>query len=287
MNEGILVTGATGFIGTHLVRSLQKAGNQVHRHSTAQGNIAHEPLNYEGIRHVFHLAGKTFVPDSWEKTHSYYQVNVLGTVNVLEFCRHQKAALTLISSYVYGKPLRLPIDETHPIQPLSPYSHTKILAEDVSRYYAMEFGVQVCIVRPFNAYGSGQHCRFLIPKLIAQALDPSCDQFTVSDLRPRRDYLHVQDLVNLLLATLDKPSGVYNAGSGRSVSIMELVATINTLTHSEKPVVSAGQIRREEILDVVADVSKAERELHWSPTVPLIDGLRESIQSMKTVLDAT
>jgi nucleoside-diphosphate-sugar epimerase len=287
MNEGILVTGATGFIGTHLVRALQKAGHQVRSHSRALGNIAHEPLNYEDIRHVFHLAGKTFVPESWEQTLSYYQVNLLGTVNVLEFCRHHKAALTLISSYVYGKPHFLPIDETHPIQPLSPYSHTKLLAEDVSRYYAMEFGVPVCIVRPFNAYGPGQDCRFLIPKLIAQALNPSCDQFAVNDLRPRRDYLHVQDLVSLLLATLDKPGGVYNAGSGQSVSIQELVAVINTLTHSEKPVVSAGHIRREEILDVIADVSKAERELHWTPRVSLIDGLRDSIQSMKIVSDAS
>jgi nucleoside-diphosphate-sugar epimerase len=286
MNEGILVTGATGFIGAHLVRALQKAGHQVHSHSGAHGNIAHEPLDYEGIRHVFHLAAKTFVPESWEKTHSYYEVNVLGTVNVLEFCRHHKAALTLISSYVYGKPHCLPIDETHPVQPLNPYSQTKILAEEVSRYYAMQFGVPVCIVRPFNAYGPGQDCRFLIPKLVAQALDPSCEQFAVSDLRPRRDYLHVHDLVNLLLATLDKPSGVYNAGSGRSVSIMDLVTMINTLTNSVKPVVSSGQIRREEILDVVADVSKAQRELDWTPRISLIDGLGESIQSMRTQLDA-
>jgi nucleoside-diphosphate-sugar epimerase len=150
----------------------------------------------------------------------------------------------------------------------------------------MQFGVPVCIVRPFNAYGPGQDCRFLIPKLVAQALDPSCEQFAVSDLRPRRDYLHVHDLVNLLLATLDKPSGVYNAGSGRSVSIMDLVTMINTLTNSVKPVVSSDQIRREEILDVVADVSKAQRELHWTPRISLIDGLRESIQSMRTQLDA-
>jgi nucleoside-diphosphate-sugar epimerase len=285
MNEAILVTGATGFVGTHLVRALQQAGWRVHSHSRAHGHIANGPLDYIGIRHVFHLAAKTFVPESWETAHSFYEVNVLGTVNVLEFCRQKKAALTFISSYVYGKPQWLPISENHPVQPLNPYSHTKILAEQVCQYYASEFGVPLCIVRPFNAYGAGQDTRFLIPKLIAQALDPSCDRFAVTDLRPRRDYLHVQDLVSLLLATLDKPNGVYNAGSGRSVSIMELVETINTLTDSEKPVVSSDQIRREEVLDVVADVSKAERELCWTPRVSLIDGLRQSIQSMKIVSD--
>jgi nucleoside-diphosphate-sugar epimerase len=287
MDKAILVTGAAGFIGTHLVRALRKAGYQVHSHSRANGDIAHDPLNYDDIRHVFHLAGNTFVPESWEKTRSYYEVNVLGTANVLEFCRLHKAALTLVSSYVYGKPHSLPIAENHPIQPLNPYSHTKILAEEVGRYYALEFGVPVCIVRPFNAYGPGQDSRFLIPKLISQALDPRCEQFAVTDLRPRRDYLHVLDLVSLLLATLEKPDGVYNAGSGRSVSIMDLVTMINALTNSVKPVVSINQIRREEILDVVADVSKAERDFNWTPRISLIDGLRDSIQSMKAVLDAS
>lgn len=269
------------------MRALRKAGYRVHSHSRANGDIAHDPLNYDDVRRVFHLAGNNFVPESWEKTRSYYEVNVLGAANVLEFCRHHKAALTLVSSYVYGKPHSLPIDENHPIQALNPYSHTKILAEEVSRYYATEFEVPVCIIRPFNTYGPGQDTRFLIPKLISQALDPSCEQFSVTDLRPRRDYLHVRDLVSLLLATLEQPGGVYNAGSGRSVSIVDLVTMINALTNSEKPVVSINQIRREEILDVVADVSKAKRDLNWTPKISLIDGLRDAIQSTKVVLDAS
>ena len=91
----------------------------------------------------------------------------------------------------------------------------------------------VCIIRPLTLTARDKIADSLSLPLIAQALNPSCHQFAVNDPRPRRDYLHVQDLVSLLLATLDKPSGVYNAGSGRSVSIMELVATINTLTHSK------------------------------------------------------
>ena len=284
MKQNILVTGATGFIGTHLVRALEISGYQVQRLSRADGDIATQHFDYHDVDHVFHLAGRTFVPERWQETLSYYEVNLLGTVNVLEFCRRRKAALTLISSYVYGNPRWLPIDESHPLQPLSPYSHTKIMAEEVARYYAAEFGVPVCIVRPFNAYGPGQDSRFLIPKLLAQAVDPDCGQFSVSDLRPRRDYLHVHDLVSLLLATLNQQGGVYNAGSGRSVSVMELIDTINALTHSNKPVVSTGSVRRGEVLDVVADVSKAQRELNWIPKVSLSDGLLESIQSTRTRL---
>jgi nucleoside-diphosphate-sugar epimerase len=138
----------------------------LYSHSFQDGNIATCPLEFGSVRHVFHLAGKAFVPESWQAPHGFYEVNVLGTANVLDFCRRQSASVTLISSYVYGKPLRLPIDEDHPLEPFNPYSHTKILAEEIGRYYAAQFGVPVFIVRPFNVYGPGQDRRFLIPTLI-------------------------------------------------------------------------------------------------------------------------
>src|ERR1039458_310666 len=204
MNDAILVTGAGGFIGSHLVRTLIAAGNRVHCHSSENGNIAACPLDFDGVRHVFHLAGRTFVAESWKEPRGFYEVNTLGAANVLEFCRRRQASLTLISSYVYGKPQRLPIGEEHPVQPLNPYSHSKILAEEIACYYRKQFGVQVTIVRPFNIYGPGQNGRFLIPTLMRQALDPACDRIVVADLRPRRDYIHVRDLVALLLRTMDE-----------------------------------------------------------------------------------
>src|SRR5690349_17194952 len=102
MGDRILVTGARGFIGRHLVRALQLEGTEVLEHSTRQGDIAHCELPYAGVDWVFHLAGRSFVPASWTDSRRFYETNVLGTINVLEFCRRTGAALTLVSSYVYG-----------------------------------------------------------------------------------------------------------------------------------------------------------------------------------------
>lgn len=281
-NDAILVTGASGFIGGYLAQALESSGHRVHRHSIEHGDIATCALEFKDVCRVFHLAGKTFVPASWEQPRGFYEVNVLGTANVLEFCRRTGACVTLISSYVYGKPQWLPIDENHPVQPLNPYAHSKILAEEIGRYYQAQFGVPVTTIRPFNIYGRGQDRRFLLPTLIRQALDPVCDRIVVADLRPRRDYIHVRDLIALLLATMERPTcNVYNAGSGRSVGIQEVVELINQLIGCVKPLESRQTPRPEEALDVVADISRAERELEWHPRVALAEGLLEMIEWMK------
>jgi nucleoside-diphosphate-sugar epimerase len=139
-DKAVLVTGANGFIGRHLVRALRAAGHLVFTHSRGERDIANCRLNFEGVGHVFHLAAQTFVPDSWSGPLGFYEVNVLGTVNVLEFCRSWEASLTLLSSYVYGRPAHLPISENEPLQAFNPYSHTKILAEEIGRYYEQQFG---------------------------------------------------------------------------------------------------------------------------------------------------
>jgi nucleoside-diphosphate-sugar epimerase len=287
MIDAVLVTGATGFVGSHLCSALAAMGLRVYRHSSKSGNIASCPLEFEEVRHVFHLAGKTFVPDSWESPHGFYEANVLGTVNVLEFCRRSDAALTFVSSYVYGTPKLLPVAEDHPLQALNPYSHTKILAEQAVCYYGSDFGVRSVIVRPFNIYGPGQVEPFLVPKLIRQALDPACDTISVSDVLPRRDYIHVRDVIALLISTMAAPAGsVFNAGSGCSFSIQDLIARIGALTGYPKPVHSTGALRPGEVLDVVADVSKAGRELGWRPRITLDEGLSETVAWMRSSMGA-
>jgi nucleoside-diphosphate-sugar epimerase len=282
MSEAILVTGATGFVGSHLVQHLCREGRRVHAHSSKDGDIARCRLDFDDVGHVLHLAGRSFVPDSWESPRAFYEVNVLGTANVLEFCRRRGVPLTFVSSYVYGIPRCLPIREDHPLAPLNPYSHSKILAEDTVRCFGAWFGVRASIVRPFNLYGPGQNAQFLIPTIIRQALDPGCDRITVRDERPRRDYIHVGDLVSLLIATLTGPAGgVYNAGSGRSVSIAELVTEISSALPAQKPLHSIDEARKEEVLDVVADITRAGKELSWQPRIGLAEGLRDTIQWMQ------
>lgn len=274
MKNEILVTGATGFLGRHLVATLELRGFAVRRHSSADGDIADCTLPMEGVSRVFHLAGKSYVPDSWQDPSGFYRTNLMGTVNVLEHCRRHRAALTLISSYVYGPPQYLPISENHPLAAYNPYAHTKLLAEEAARFYEQYFGLSLVIVRPFNLYGPGQRSSFLIPSIVRQVLDPSVDVVQVQNLRPKRDYLYVEDAVNMLLATLPAGSkGVFNLGSGHSTSVEEVIELVSRAAGIRKPVVSADVLRPEEIMDVVVDPSRAAAELGWQPCTSMADGI--------------
>lgn len=272
----ILVTGASGFVGGHLVRALRQRGEEVVEHSLHHGDIAREELRVSGdVRHVFHLAARTYVPDSWKAPREFYETNVLGAVGVLEFCRARAASLTLMSSYLYGRPERLPIDEEHPVQAFNPYGHSKILAEQAADFYRSAFGVRVTAIRPFNIYGPGQAPHFLVPTLVSQALDPACTAITVADDRPKRDYLFIDDLIDLLLRQLEHRDvgGAYNAGSGSSISVRDLAETVVRVAGTHQPVVSRGEQRPEEVLDTVADITRARRQFGWSPVVGLEEGL--------------
>jgi nucleoside-diphosphate-sugar epimerase len=277
-SKNILVTGADGFIGSHLVSALRAAGHVVFTHSRRQGDIRSCDLIYEDVGHVFHLAARTFVPESWSAPLSFYEVNLLGTVNVLEFCRARGASITLASSYVYGPPARLPISEDEPLCAFNPYSQTKILAEETARYYQRQFGIPVTIIRPFNVYGPGQNRRFLIPTILTRAIDPDQAAIVVADLRPRRDYLYVADLIDLLVRTaFRREGGIFNAGSGSSCGVGEVIALVNELLSVPKPVRSDNLMRPDEVSDVMADISRARAEFAWVPGVTLRDGLRRTL----------
>jgi nucleoside-diphosphate-sugar epimerase len=285
MAETVLVTGATGFVGRHLSTALMAAGHTVYTHSSSDSDIAVAVPAYKGVSHVFHLAGRTFVPDSWRDPLSFYQTNVQGTVTIMEFCRKHNASATVLSSYVYGIPQRLPIDEEHPVSAVNPYGHTKILAEEVARFYAAHFGLRVCIVRPFNLYGPGQDVQFLIPQLIHDCLDPETPTIEVTDLSPRRDYLHIDDLVALLTLIMRTGTvGTYNAGSGTSTSVEGLASLIRDYAGTNKPIIGRNETRRNEIPDVVADISRARSSLGWSPRTPLPEGIRELVRQTKAHL---
>jgi nucleoside-diphosphate-sugar epimerase len=281
VSRTILVTGAEGFVGRHLVRALEAKNHRVITHTRRSGNIACCDLPFDGVEHVFHLAARTYVPDSWINPRGFYAVNVMGTANVMEFCRQQNASATLVSSYVYGQPERLPVAEDHPVRPFNPYAHSKILAEEVGRYYEATFGVKLSIIRPFNLYGPGQSGAFLIPKLLRQAISPDVRFIAVNDIRPRRDHLFIDDFVELLLRfAATGTSGVFNAGSGTSFSIQELVEIVNSFLEEPKPLVCSGKPRLDEVFDVYAETIRARR-LGWEPRVPLREGLRVTLDAMR------
>jgi nucleoside-diphosphate-sugar epimerase len=282
MKDSILVTGASGFVGTHLVQALSERHERVVTHCGRDGDLSRTELSAQGIRHVYHLAGRTCVPDSWRQPSDFYQVNVVGTVNVLEFCRKSCCSLTLLSSYVYGHPTRLPTPEDHPLTAFNPYGHSKILAEQAAQFYGTAFHVPVTIVRAFNLYGPGQSPRFLIPTLIAQALAPDENVITVEDDRPSRDYIFIADLIDLLTRLGGGTNtGVYNAGTGVSTSVRNVAVLVNQISGTAKPIRSRGHHRQDEVMDTVADISRAGKELNWYPKVTLEEGLRRTIDSMR------
>ena len=280
----ILITGASGFIGRALAFRLKAQGRDGMPVDFADGDIASREtlakFAQQDIAHVFHLAGKTFVPDSWDDPQAFCQTNVLGTVNVLEFCRKSRIPMTYVSAYVYGHSDSLPIGENSAIRPSNPYALTKRLAEEACEFYASTHDLPVTTIRPFNVYGIGQAENFLIPAIISQALDAG-EEIVVKDLAPRRDYVYLEDLVTALLATLDKLGGyrVYNIGSGVSLSVQEVIDAIQNIAHTQKKVVCNNAIRTNELIDVVADISKAGNELGWHPGFSFHAGIENIIRS--------
>lgn len=279
----VLLTGHTGFIGRRLQSLLTARGYCPQLFSSNQGDIARTPLRFPAVRHVIHLAGRSFVPDSWRTPLSFYETNVLGALNVLELCRAQGASLTLVSSYIYGQPRRLPVAEDYALEPANPYAHSKLLAEEAADFYTRTFGTCVTVVRPFNIYGPGQDRRFLIPLLVSQAVDPERDVIEVADGQPRRDYLYVDDFAELLLLTIGRQGGSYNAGSGASISVEELARLICRVAGVRKKFVSRGERRTNEIPDVVADISRAARDLGWKPATRLEQGIAAVVREMAGV----
>ncbi|NQV01604.1 MAG: GDP-mannose 4,6-dehydratase, partial [Bacteroidia bacterium] len=237
------------------------------------------------ISHVFHLAGKTYVPESWKDPYEFYKVNVLGTVNVLEFCRQTNARLTYLSSYLYGDPDYLPIDENHPLKAANPYGHSKLLADNTCQFYLNHHGVNITILRAFNVYGPGQNEIFLIPKLINQFLDPGLERVEVFNLLPKRDFVYIDDLIHAIYLSLTAPSGIYNVGSGSSVSVEEVIRLIQELSGNKKDYHSLNEVWQNEIFDLYADISKIKRDYHWAPTIDIRQGLALCLKESRHKID--
>ena len=282
----ILVTGCDGFIGSHLIEYLKKKKASVFGFDIRDGDIATVDLKrkYQEVDVVIHLAAKTFVPESWNNPVAYYHTNFMGTLNVLEFCRTRKCSLIYLNTYVYGVPNYLPIDELHTTVSNTPYNHGKMLAEDLCEFYGANMEIDITVLRIFNVYGPQQSEKFLIPEIILQALDSSKDAIVVNDLLPRRDYIYVSDLVIAIEKAIERLGGfsVYNIGSGRSYSVKEVIDIVQSCAGTDKKVMTRDIVRKNEVLDVYADISKASKELGFVPLHAMVDGITETLKGMSS-----
>lgn len=277
----ILVTGSSGFIGKHLINSLEALDHKVFSFSSKDGDI----FNYDFIKEyenitidcVYHLAGKTFVPDSWNNPTSFINTNVLGTLNILKFCDSKKLPLIFISAYVYGNDVRMPVDEDTMPKPNNPYALSKYMAENLCNFYSIYKNMDINIFRPFNVYGVGQDKRFLIPEIMLQVKNNM--PIEVNTLKPKRDYIFIDDLVDGLISGMNSFNGIeiYNLGSGASISVEQVINIIKKQSNSEVEFISRNIERENEINDVVADISKARDKLSWSPKISFDNGIKKII----------
>jgi len=278
----ILITGYSGFIGSYLQKKLEKAEHELILADIANGiNICdwQQVKQYEGMDVIVHLANLSFVPASYEQPKRFYETNYLSTLNMLELCRLNNAKMVFFSSYIYGHPQYQPIDENHPTQAFNPYAQTKVICESLCEGYNRDFKVPITIFRPFNIYGTGQNPDFLIPSIIQQA---KTGKIVIKDDRPKRDYIHVEDIVDAIITAIetenaDKSIQKYNLGSGLSYSVKEIVDMVRGLFDTEIEYICTHEIRPNDVMDTIADISKIQNELHWKPSISILEGLTKMV----------
>lgn len=278
------VIGNSGFVGRRLQERLDSLGVNVRGFSRSTGyDVIRDELPLAGVEHVFHVAGQVFVPNAWSDPASFYQVNAYGTVRVLEQCRRAGVPVTYVSAYVYGAPASLPIAESAPARANNPYAFSKLAGEEACRFFMTYYGLQVSILRLFNVYGPGQQESFLIPTIARQVLDPAVREIVVADLGPRRDFVHIDDVVDALLSVSGGgAAGTFNVGSGESWSVEDVIATCLRESGTSKAFRDRGERRSNEIMDVVADITAIKAACGWMPRVSFTNGIRSVLESVRS-----
>ena len=307
----VLVTGAGGFIGSHLTERVVSLGARtralVHYNSAGsrgwlddsgcrdqieviQGDIRdHDSIQraIAGTDVVFHLAALIAIPYSYHAPLSYVRTNVEGTLNVLQaaLAHRVERVIQTSTSEVYGTAQTVPISESHPLQGQSPYSASKIGADKIAESFHLSFGLPVVTVRPFNTFGPRQSARAVIPTIVTQALNEN--EIKLGNLEPTRDLNYVADTVDGFVKAAESEAAVgevINLGTGREVSIGELAQTILRSVGRDLPIVTeANRLRPEksEVERLCADATKARSLLGWQPEHTFADALALTIEWIK------
>jgi dTDP-glucose 4,6-dehydratase len=307
--EQVLVTGAGGFIGSHLVEALVardyrvrafvrynsqnswgwidalpcKDAVEVYRGDIRDYDSVMESM--DGVQAVFHLAALIGIPYSYRSPQAYIRTNVDGSYNVLQAAREcgVRRIVQTSTSEVYGTAEYVPIDERHPLNPQSPYAATKVAADALALSFHRSFDLPVVVVRPFNTYGPRQSARAVIPTIITQALEGRT-AVSLGDVNPTRDFNFVKDTVQgfVQVGMSDSAVGhVVNLATGREVSIRDIVGMVGRILGTELTVVGdEARLRpaKSEVERLCGENRKALNLAGWSPSWSLEEGLRETIE---------
>jgi nucleoside-diphosphate-sugar epimerase len=292
--ERVFVTGATGFLGSHLIDRLTNRGAAVSvlvrgqpdriardwpRLCVVRGDLNH-PFLISDASTVFHLAAISHVGRALKNPRQTFETNTSGTLTVLEAIRQSSSVERLVfvsSAHVYGTPLYVPIDEGHPVQAREPYAASKLAAENFVSAYSSAYGIPIVIARLFNTYGPRQNPDFVIPSIINRALTQ--ESLTLGNLTPTRDFTYVDDVVEAFMRLAESGEGIYNVASGVEVSIETLVARVGEILGKPLTFSSQREQRRSAAVEIErmwADISRI-KALGWEPRVSLIDGLTKTI----------
>ena len=312
MTEIAAVTGAEGFIGSHLVEELVRRGSRVRAMAlynmfssggwldTLDAGIrdqvevvfgdVRDPASVRevvaGADVVYHLAALGSVPYSFSAPRSFLDTNVIGTMHVLEAVRacDTPRLVHTSTSETYGTARTVPISEAHPLQAQSPYAAAKVAGDKLAESYYLSFGVPVATLRPFNTFGPRQSARAVIPQVITQ-LAAGSRQLRLGALDPTRDFSYVTDTARAFIELGNAPASavlgeVFNCGTGRDISIGQLAAKIASLMGVEADIVEDAQRLRpkdSEVMRLVCDASRLRERTGWRPQTSLDDGLRSAI----------
>jgi NAD dependent epimerase/dehydratase len=313
--QKVMVTGAGGFIGSHLVAELVRKNYDVvaflHYSSRSSfGNLdffSKEILDniqiysgdiedktslkkaMDGVNIVFNLAALISIPYSYVAPESYVKTNVLGTLNVMQTCLEEGVSKVVhtSTSETYGTAIYTPIDEKHPLQGQSPYSASKIGGDKIVESFVKSFDLPAAILRPFNTYGPGQSARAIIPTIITQALTTEDNQIELGLLSPVRDLTFVEDTVNgfIKIAESDKSIGkLINIGAGTGISIGDLA---NKIIHLINPDISIRHSKKRErpvnseVMELICDNTLARQILDWEPAHSIDSGLEKTISFIR------
>ena len=309
----VLVTGSSGFIGSHLTEALVRMGARVrafvHYNSrNSYGNLELlEPEIFKsleiitgdiidpffvakavsGCEIVFHLAALIAIPYSYIAPHCYVETNISGTLNIMEACLKQKVEKVIhtSTSETYGTARYTPIDEKHPLQGQSPYSASKIGADKITESFHLSFNLPVATIRPFNTYGPRQSARAVIPTIISQAL--TRDEIKLGSLDPVRDFTYAKDTARgfIAIAQSEKTIGkVTNIGTGKAVTIGDLASTIIKIIGGNKRIITDKQRIRpknSEVMNLLCNNTKAKERTGWEPDYSIEKGLKETIDFIR------